>query len=742
MERSTAEGGDVTKRILELQADNLAFSTEIRSLQKRLVEVRARRHPTPPKACSSSSSPRPGVETHTNRQIPNEVARSQLPDMLYTARDAMASMPRAQETPIPSNQGAQTVAASFSGSRDSVGFQAGAHSTISPSVVAPCVSAARTAVYLAQLPSVPPLPDNGASGPGESQHVPAESMLPTQGEQCIDQLKNENNRLTEQLVEASLESAQNFESFSNDRNALWNFAQELRTRVQNEQSERQRCAALLESTQEALERLAAENLQMAEDLMRARSGERSATTTAATTPSVGLPDKTIDALWTVHRREVGRLRQEVQERLQECDQMRRFVSQQASQANATILEMARRNLELEDRLRETCKSLEDHGISIPSGVSSALSGPKSPPGAELVASMEALKTEKQDVLLSRSPLAMTEGGSASSRERRSSSVPPQFLAQAKSIAGVAQVMTNPSRSNGAQNVPVEVEDERSGTRTLRTATLAATTATEAANTATRAANAAAAAAEAAAKSESFARAEWRARLVGAGLEGFLQDPLKSSDSIGNLAPPSTSNTDQSTKVSTRGLETPPNGVGRQAVGAKVDSPSGRGPTRRNSDARQQSHQTSEEGFPKSLSDSFSSLGKLAEAREARRRHVTTAMQPLPGESSWLPAVSSGQEEFTLNAPMSTGAPLASPTSELATSMEMQTERRGGSPRSPFMGGDYRYTGRGVGPQHTSHRSTSSVGSSGTRRNDRLQRDLDTMSAEMRRVQHRALLAAQ
>merc|ERR1719324_701060 len=84
----------------------------------------------------------------------------------------------------------------------------------------------------------------------------------------VDQLKSENNRLTEQLVEASLTSAQNFESFSNDRNALWRFAQDLRQRVQSEQLERARCEALLSSTREALEKLRAENLQMSEDLLR------------------------------------------------------------------------------------------------------------------------------------------------------------------------------------------------------------------------------------------------------------------------------------------------------------------------------------------------------------------------------------------------------------------------------------------------------------------------------------------
>merc|ERR1712061_590881 len=103
-------------------------------------------------------------------------------------------------------------------------------------------------------------------------------------------------------------------------------------------------------------------------------GERRSTGGASASASSPLPDKTIDALWTVHRRETGRLRFEVQQRLQELEQMRRFVSQQATQANATILEMARRNLELEDRLREACRLLEEHGLRPPSPIPSPSSG--------------------------------------------------------------------------------------------------------------------------------------------------------------------------------------------------------------------------------------------------------------------------------------------------------------------------------------------------------------------------------
>merc|ERR1711970_1381081 len=108
---------------------------------------------------------------------------------------------------------------------------------------------------------------------------------------------------------------------------------------------------------------------MAEDLMRSRSGEHgvaparpvSTSFNAATT----MPDKTVDALWNVHRREVAKLRSDVQQRAQECEQMRGFVRNQATQANATILEMARRNLELEQKLSEACRHLEEHGLAAP-----------------------------------------------------------------------------------------------------------------------------------------------------------------------------------------------------------------------------------------------------------------------------------------------------------------------------------------------------------------------------------------
>jgi hypothetical protein len=74
---------------------------------------------------------------------------------------------------------------------------------------------------------------------------------------------------------------------------------------------------------------------------------------------------------------------------------------------------------------------------------------------------------------------------------------------------------------------------------------------------------------------------------------------------------------------------------------------------------------------------------------------------------------------------------------------LPSEYWGRSPRSPFMGVDARYTGRGMSAHAVSHRPPRrSLTGSSARKSDRLQNDLDILSVEMRRVQQRALLAAQ
>lgn len=141
-----------------------------------------------------------------------------------------------------------------------------------------------------------------------------------------------------------MESAQHFESFSNDRNALCQLGLELRQRLQTEQAERARSAVLLTAAQEALEKLAAENAHMSEHLMWQHS-------TDAQSSSPKPPGTAADVLWDAHQRESQRYRQLADERTQECERLRKFVREQTAQANSTIMDMARRNLELEDQLR-------------------------------------------------------------------------------------------------------------------------------------------------------------------------------------------------------------------------------------------------------------------------------------------------------------------------------------------------------------------------------------------------------
>jgi len=204
----------------------------------------------------------------------------------------------------------------------------------------------------------PPGAASAASTTDTAAGFSGESMEPPLLLTDIDQLKSENNFLTEQLVEASMESAANFESFSNDRNALCQLAQDLRRRLHHEQAERARCSALLSAAQESLEKIAAENLQMAEGLMRYHSENPGLTSETS---------RSIDALWDVHRRETAQLRLAAEQRGQECEQLRLFVRQQTSQANSTILEITRRNVELEERLREARRLLEQHGLPGPVG---------------------------------------------------------------------------------------------------------------------------------------------------------------------------------------------------------------------------------------------------------------------------------------------------------------------------------------------------------------------------------------
>jgi len=160
----------------------------------------------------------------------------------------------------------------------------------------------------------------------------------------VDQLRDENNFLTEQLVEASMESAQNQETISKTRNALWRLAQDLRQRLHGGQSEQMSWSKLLSSTQEALERLASEPMQQSDDAARCWLEKLA---------SVGnMQGRESAALQLAHERETRKLRQQ-------CEQLRAHVRKATEEANATILSMARRNLELEEELRQARSLLKE-----------------------------------------------------------------------------------------------------------------------------------------------------------------------------------------------------------------------------------------------------------------------------------------------------------------------------------------------------------------------------------------------
>lgn len=276
----------------ELQPEKLAFSSQIRSLQRRLAEVRAQRQ-VPEVPPLPHASPLPWCDSTNN-------VKGHQPLPIYR-----------NDVPLT------TTKAHHSGA---------------------CIG---PKIPLCENPCVTP-------------RAPAQQT--NEGKTDIEQLKNENNFLTEKLVEASMESAQNIESFSNNRNELLRIAQDLREKLQNEKAENARCSAMLTSAQETVEQLAAEKLHLAENLAYYHSDD---------SMPLQFPSKTMDAPRSVHRHESGKLHLAVEQQTEECKELRRLAVLQAAQANATILDMARRNLELEDGFYEACRILEQHGLQGP-----------------------------------------------------------------------------------------------------------------------------------------------------------------------------------------------------------------------------------------------------------------------------------------------------------------------------------------------------------------------------------------
>jgi hypothetical protein len=173
----------------------------------------------------------------------------------------------------------------------------------------------------------------------------------------------ENNRLTEEVVELSLINARNSEAFSNDRNALMCQMQDLRQQLRAEQAERVRCTSLLAATQEALQATHAMSSvrgvssDSVDQIDRPHSG-------VLLTSSRALHDLEAEQgalaenLAGPHAEGANVLTGELSKRTMECEALQEVVAQQTLKANATILELAKRNLELERRLQEvTARSL-------------------------------------------------------------------------------------------------------------------------------------------------------------------------------------------------------------------------------------------------------------------------------------------------------------------------------------------------------------------------------------------------
>ena len=380
----------------ELHSESLAFSSEVKSLQRRLAEVRARRQaalvpPLPqcgaarleePRGdASASDAPAAAQSSSAAVSVPDHEGR------LLGALDAghhwlaAGSLPAEGDGPWQEADPYDAGAGLLPG-QQSLGWHSGGgapghcDSPVPPPWWCGDEGPRDARVYGDMGPSAssldkPPLRESpvnfaspsaamhlggsgsgGASGfsAGSSRRVLSQDKphgLDLEDGENIEQLKSENNFLTEQLVEASLESAANFESFSQDRDALWRFAQDLRRRWLQEQVERAKSDAMLSAAKDALGKLAAENLSLAasQRLEPALRQVRAGTTAAPPAPP---------ALASHHA--------SVEQLEQECDRLRQFARQQTEQVNATIMELARRNLELESNLREAHRVLAQHGL--------------------------------------------------------------------------------------------------------------------------------------------------------------------------------------------------------------------------------------------------------------------------------------------------------------------------------------------------------------------------------------------
>lgn len=675
---------DVGQRILELQAESLSFTSEVRSLQRRLAEVRSQRAQDvdfAPAAQQHSRGPKSGSNDGRSRFgagpcKPQSAASHGADGGHSTCGDGPChGRSVASDDCGPANPPSLPAAAAVSRwARPEMASPRSASGAPQRHTMA--------ATLAATASTAAPQSDDGSSstqGPASEPPVPMPMppALPNEGNDpdassCLSQrdvnlLKNENHRLTEQLVEASLESVQSFASFSNDRHALLQVAQDLKLRVQKEQAERLQLSTIHNS----VEKLAEQNLLLAERLMHCQSRPPS--------PMPG-GGGSIEALLAAQRREIGELRREVEEHTKEREQLQQFIKQQTAQANATIMELARRNLELEEGLRRARMPLDRR--------------PQDrdyPPGGSGDASVDGLGR-------------CQSYGSGSSG-------PCGSVGQAAGFGGVAAAPGAEGARPDPSHVPWRGDGRLGAEDHLREAGRPLS----------------ASAAGGGGPLDGVAAAMGGSRLQGSG-------GSSGSASTSNLSVPCTS-----------GSERPPLALARDTpAGPRRSSPPGRaagGARRIAPDAR--GYMLAGGGMDWTggslVNDSVGSFTQAGRRRAGANRAGSCGATvdygtPTVGRGSSRGACSHGRVGW--EALKGTGAG-GGCTHDVTAEPEPEHIMAGrfSPPRSPFIGTDGRYGGRGVGcaPKPST--------AAGLRQSEKLQRTLDTTTVEMRRMQQRALSAA-
>mmetsp|Transcript_9321 Transcript_9321/g.16827 ORF Transcript_9321/g.16827 Transcript_9321/m.16827 type:complete len:583 (-) Transcript_9321:41-1789(-) len=363
----------VGQPLAALGRNNLTFCAEVKSLQLRLAELRQGRTALPT-AAGQCESPKVHVDRRTiTAEGPPWTAHAENADVQVEAAQTMCASRDDSETQGRDSHTQEGLGGRSQSQQLAEALSVEERARARPKTVGVGAGGDPEGTFPSSPPRQPrrigmasrrgacemvgrPLPWSSGSAAHGSPRRPSQSL-----DSSLDQLKSENNRLTEQLVEASLESVQKFESFSNDRNALLQLAQDLRHQVHSEQAERTKCAAILSATQDALEALAAENVRITEEVLRSRPQPSvdgvSASRSADLAPQLQASEETPCLGSARHCPEVpdqdsGQLRQELMRKTEEAMKLRQLIHEQTSKANATILDMARRNVNLEKQLQE------------------------------------------------------------------------------------------------------------------------------------------------------------------------------------------------------------------------------------------------------------------------------------------------------------------------------------------------------------------------------------------------------